>query len=212
MHGRDREPQGAVGSGFLRGGARQPSRKGGPEGTRDLDPYPRPGPGHRLPRRYGDEPEPLDPVGDVDHARQPARIMVDEDDGGSGRDPFRDGAIQFVAGRGVQAGPCLVQDQEFRFGQEGLGHGDLLAGALGEFRQRRTGVVGGPEPGQPCLRPPGRLGGAQAVDPAQVDEVPGRGEGQRRREALGNVGRTRPAAGDPPLGRGVDPREQPQQG
>lgn len=85
-----------------------------------LDPYPRPGLGlgRRLARRHGDEPEPLDPVGGVDHARRPA----------------------------------------------------------------------------------------------QVDEVPGRGEGQRRREALGDVGRTRPAAGDPPLGRGVDPREQPQQG
>lgn len=153
--------------------------------------------------------------GPQDEVRRPgeaSRVVVDEDDGGARQDPFRHGAVQFGAGGGVESGPGLVQDEQVRCGEQRLGDGDLLAGALGEFGERGTGVVRRPEPGQPLPRPQLRLGAPQSVDPAEVDEVAGGGQGQRGREALGDVRRAAPAAGDPPLGGGVDPGEQPQQG
>lgn len=223
--GGDRQPRRTV---RLRNGLRpdrQPWCSGGralrPAGQRRsrcalrLDDHSGAGRGRLVPRRsallMGQQPPVRDVVAGVGRSRQPLRVMVDEDDGAAVRDPFGDRTVEHVPGALVQAGPGLVQDQEFGFGEQCLGDRDLLARPLGQFGQRGAGVRGRSEPGKPFGATASGFGAAQTVDAAEVGEVVNGGEGQRGREPFGHIGAAR-AAGDPSGTGPVDPGQQPQQG
>ncbi|PBC85641.1 hypothetical protein SAMN05216511_1602 [Streptomyces sp. KS_16] len=166
---------------------------------------------HRAALLMGQQPPVRDAVAGIGRARQPLRVMVDEDDGAAVRDPFGDRTVEHLPGALVQAGPGLVQDQEFGFGEQRLGDRDLLARPLGQLGQRGAGVRGRPEPGQPFGAAATGFGAGQTVDAAEVGEVVDGGEGQRGREPFGHIGAAR-APGDTSGTGPVDPGQQPQQG
>ena len=202
----------AARSGLLRRGDRPAHLLGQPSvrWALGLDEQVRTGRGREGCRILPDEAPVGDDVRRVGQAREAARIVVDEDHGPAGRRAFGDRALQLGAGRGVQTGPRLVQHQQLGLRQQGLGDRDLLAAALRQPGHRRLGVRGGTEALQPLPGGPGGRRPGQPVHGAEVGEVAGGGEGQGRREPLGDVCRARPA-GDTALAGGVDAGEQPQE-
>ncbi|GHB52431.1 hypothetical protein GCM10010306_052830 [Streptomyces umbrinus] len=201
-----------AGGGLLDGDG-QARRLGGRLGSRrplHLDHHVRLLPRHRTPLD-GTDVAVHDRVRHVRCPRQPSRVVVDEHHRAARGPALQHRPLQLRTGGRVEAGPGLVEDEEFRFGEQGLGDHDLLAAALGQLRHRRTGVLGGAQAFQPLDGGPGGLPTGQAVDAAEVDQIAGRGEGKGGREAFGDV-RGAGAARDTALGGRVDPGEQPQQG
>ncbi len=145
-------------------------------------------------------------------ARQAPRVVVHEDDRRARRETPADRRVEFRPRARVQAGPRLVEDEQRRLGEKGLGGRDLLAGALRELRHGRTGVLPRPEALQPLLGPRPRRRPAEAPDPPEVDQIVGGRERQGHREALGDVRRARRAPGDTALGGRVHAGDEPQQG
>lgn len=150
----------------------------------------------------------MDRVGRVG---QPQRVVVDVDRGGTRRDPFGHRAVEFGPGCRVESGPCLVQDEQLGLGQQRLGDGHLLAGALGELGEGRARVLGRAEALQPLMGARGRRTAVETVDAPDVAQIAHGGERQYAREPFGDVRRAGPAV-DPALAGRVDPGDQPEQG
>jgi hypothetical protein len=96
----------------------------------------------------------------IDEQHSPARVK-----------PLRYRHIKHATGRLVQAGPRLIEHQQSRPGQQGLGDRDLLAHPLGQRPQRRLRIIRRAEPLQPLISGGSHPGRGQAMDTAHVLQV-----------------------------------------
>lgn len=111
----------------------------------------------------------------------------------------------------IQPGERLIENQQRRVAEQGLCHGHLLAGALGQLRKRCVSDRGGTdvlqELGAACHHNALR----HASDPTEVSQVLARAERQARRETLRHVTHLRWHTGDAAAGGHRDPGQNAQQ-